>query len=370
MNYNNNEKAIIFYCSFDLSYKKQIALFSLSENYGDLIENFNEFEFEIKKIINDDDVFNKICEKLSSNFIDTYINNLNNKHIVCVTVCSENYPNSLLNIDQPPYILFCIGDVSLLNTETIAIVGTRTPTSYGKMITEQFAKGLCENGFTIVSGLAVGVDTVAHKTALENNGKTIAVLGSGFNHIYPAYNFELSTKIANLGLLVSEYSLEVKPALYTFPFRNRIIAGLAKGVLITEAGEKSGALHTKEYALENGIDVFAVPGNVNSAMSKGTNRLIKTLQGSCVLSYEDIVNVYHEKVVTNKDIAKRQITLEDKLILDALKIERKSIDELAEITKLSISKLNSCLTMFEIQGVITRLPGNFIELVWKGELWN
>ena len=361
--YNKNEEAVIFFSSFELSYKKQECLFSLCENICDLVENFNDYSENIKEIVADEKVYSDICYKISTNFITSYLKNLENKNIICVTYISDSYPDSLREIEQPPFILFCKGDISLLNSEAIAVVGTRTPTSYGKNVTEQFVKGLVLNNFTIISGLATGVDSIAHRTTLENSGKTIAVLGGGFDHIYPAFNFDLSKQIENSGLLVSEYAPQVKPALYTFPFRNRIISGLSKGVLITEAGEKSGALHTKEFALESGKDVFAVPGNINSSMSKGTNKLIRCLQGACVLSFEDIVNRYREDVIKEKKVLKQQMSFEEQLILDALKLEKKSIDELLDLTKLDIAKLNSCLTLFEIKGIITKLPGNYIELI-------
>lgn len=363
MNYNLDEQAIIFFSAFDLTYKKQQDIFSLTEKYSELILEFNKFSSQIEKIINDKAMFEEICEKISNGFLNSYINNLIKDEIQCLTIISERYPNSLREIDQPPYILFCKGDISLLNQDGIAIVGTRMPTSYGKIITEQFAKGLVLNDFVIISGMAAGVDTISHKTALENGGKTIAVMGSGFEYIYPAFNKELARKIVENGLIITEYKPSTKPALYTFPFRNRIIAGLSKGVLITEAGEKSGSLHTKEYALEMGKEVFVVPGNINSAMSKGTNRLIRTLQGACVLGFEDIVAKFKQNVVTSVKPKNIQVSFEEQMILDALKLEGKTVEELQEITNLPTSKLNSCLTIFEIKGIVKKLPGNRIELI-------
>lgn len=363
MEYSLNEQAIIFFTAYDLSYKKQKELFDLTDNPSDLLVCFEKFEDKIKNIINDEKVFSKIVVNLTNGFLQSYIKNLSDKGIVCVMPYSKEYPESLRQIDQPPYILFCLGDVSLLNCEGIAVVGTRTPTQYGKIITADFVKGLVLNDFAIISGMAAGVDTIAHKTALENGGKTIAVLGGGFEHIYPAFNAELFKKIVKNGLVVSEYTPSTKPALYTFPFRNRIIAGLSKGVLITEAGEKSGALHTKEYALEAGKEVFAIPGNVNSQMSKGTNRLIRNLQGACVLTFEDIVCKFRNNVLTSKKPALNQTSIEENLILSALEVEGKTVEELQEITKLPTNKLNSCLTIFEIKGIVRKLPGNKIELI-------
>ena len=166
-----------------------------------------------------------------------------------------------------------------------------------------------------------------------------------------------------MGLLISEYKPNTQPALYTFPLRNRIIAGLSLGVLITEAGEKSGALHTKEYALDLGREIFAVPGNINSPMSKGTNRLIRSAQGACVLSYEDIVCTFRENVVKSPSVLNLQLSVEDQLIIDFLQTGEKTIEQLAEKTGLKIGKLNANLTMLEIKGLVKKLPGNSYILV-------
>ena len=302
-------------------------------------------------------------DALNENLLSSYIKNLNSKNIFVLTPYSENYPKKLLELDFPPQTLFCLGDVSLLGTDCIGVVGTRTPTPYGKIVTEKFTRGLCENNFTIVSGLAAGVDTIAHRTALDNSGKTIAVLGGGFEHIFPSFNIELAKRISNEGLLISEYRPSFVPAQYTFPLRNRIIAGLSLGILITEAGEKSGALHTKEFALELGREVFAVPGNINSLMSKGTNRLIRSAQGACVLDFEDIVCVFRQNIVKSSTVKLSQLSFDDQKIVSVLERSEKTIEELTEETGFPIQKLNALLTMLEIKGLVKQLPGNTYVLI-------
>ena len=371
--YNENEKALIFLSLFDLMPQKELELLSLFKEPKELLESFFDKEKEINKI------FTKLMKKesqvenvnfkyhktvaqmkkaLEENLLNDYINNLTKKKIIVLTPFSKEYPKKLLELDYPPQTLFCMGDISLLNTDCIGVVGTRTPTSYGKVVTEKFCKGLVENNFTIVSGLAAGVDSISHKTALNNAGKTIAVLGGGFEHIFPSFNTELAKKIAKEGLIITEYRPSMQPTLYTFPQRNRIIAGLSLGILLTEAGEKSGSLHTKEFALELGREVFAVPGNINSPMSKGTNRLIRSAQGACVLSYEDIVCTFKENVVKSPSALNLQLSLEDQAILSYLQNEEKTIEELVELTGFQIGKLNACLTMLEIRGIVKQLPGN------------
>ena len=376
--YNQNEKALIFLSLFDLMPQKQADLLSLFNEPKNLLETFFERENEINnlfiKLMKKESQAQNVKEKyhktvlqmkraIEENVLESFIKNLNDKEIFVLTPYSEEYPEKLLELEFPPQTLFCKGDISLLKTDCIGVVGTRTPSSYGKIVTEKFCKGLVENNFTIVSGLAAGVDSVAHKTAISNNGKTIAVLGGGFNHIFPTFNLELSKKIASVGLLISEYKPNTQPALYTFPLRNRIIAGLSLGVLITEAGEKSGALHTKEYALDLGREVFAVPGNINSPMSKGTNRLIRSAQGACVLSYEDIVCTFRENVVKSPSVLNLQLSVEDQLIINFLQTGEKTIEQLAEKTGIPIGKLNANLTMLEIKGLVKQLPGNSYILV-------
>lgn len=374
--YNENEKALIFLSLFDIFSQKEKDLLSLFDEPRELLENFFERESEINAVFSKymrqeskgaDGKTHKIVEQMKNaineNLLSSYIKNLNNRNIVVLTPFSEGYPSKLRDLDFPPQTLFCLGDVSLLDSECIAVVGTRTPTPYGKIITEKFVKGLSENNFTIVSGLAAGVDTISHKTALDNGGKTIAVLGGGFEHIFPSFNIELAKRIAKEGLLISEYRPSFVPAQYTFPLRNRIIAGLSLGVLVTEAGEKSGALHTKEYALELGREIFAVPGNVNSLMSKGTNRLIRSAQGACVLDFEDIVCVFRENIVKSTAVNFSQLSFDDQQIVDALKDGEKNIEVLTEKTGFPIQKLNALLTMLEIRGVVKQLPGNTYILV-------
>ena len=179
--------------------------------------------------------------------------------------------------------------------------------------------------------------------------------------MYPAMNTNLSEEIAEKGLLVSEYRPNVFPTSYTFPFRNRIIAGLSEGVLITEAGEKSGALHTKNYALEFGREVFVVPGNINNIKCLGTNRIIKSMQGACVTEPEDIlIKLGIDAKVKQVETVQTNIT--EKLILTALEDGEQTLENLQEITKLETKTLNSCLTMLQIRGLIRKLPGNIYSI--------
>lgn len=172
----------------------------------------------------------------------------------------ENYPKKLLNIGEPPEILYVLGDETILNNFAIGIVGTRNASKYGEEITKSLAYGLAKEGINIISGLAIGIDTVAHNGALLANGRTIAVLGSGFGNIYPRENAELILNIIKTGgAVITEYEINEKPVPQNFPRRNRIISGLSSGIIVTEAPERSGSLITADFALDQGKDVFAVP---------------------------------------------------------------------------------------------------------------
>ena len=242
----------------------------------------------------------------------------------------------------------------------MAIVGTRNPTFYGKDITQKFAKDLTDAGFTIVSGLSTGVDKISHETALDNNAKTIAVLGNGFEKMYPAININLSKEIALKGLLITEYYPTYQARSYSFPARNRIIAALSDGVLITEAAQKSGSLYTKDFALELGVEVFSVPGNVTSLKSVGTNNIIKFGHAQCVTSANDILNHYGIK---KKEIkTKIQLNFDEQIIYNYLQSGDKSFDELQIYTNLSVQSLNTCLTTMQIRGIIKKLPGNYYSI--------
>lgn len=205
-----------------------------------------------------------------------------------ISINSKEYPSKLKNIYDPPQKLYVLGNRELLYQKIIAIVGMRKATQYGKKVAYTISKGLSQSGIVIISGLAIGIDTYAHIGAIQ--GKTIAVLGSGINNIYPKENIELARKIIkNGGCIISEYEIREKPEKLHFPQRNRIISALSDGVTIIEAGKKSGALITAEFALEQGKDVFAIPGDINKKESEGCNELIKD-GATLVTSYQEILN--------------------------------------------------------------------------------
>ncbi|QRN86330.1 DNA-protecting protein DprA [Clostridia bacterium] len=210
------------------------------------------------------------------------------KEIYVLTYRDKRYPIGLKNIDDPPALLYARGNIALLNQKTFGIVGSRRCTTYGRCVANRFARALANQGETIVSGLAYGIDAAAHQAALTVGGETIAVLGNGIYHEYPKENAELQQCIGEKGLLLSEYPLYHTPKAYQFPERNRIISGISDRILVVEATVKSGSLITAQFALEQGKDVYAVPGDINRSTSAGCNRLIR--DGAFVaLSLEEIL---------------------------------------------------------------------------------
>ncbi|KGM45314.1 DNA-processing protein DprA [Neobacillus niacini] len=226
-------------------------------------------------------------------YISQQIEEYEKNNIKVITIFDENYPSLLKEIYQPPWVLFIKGDLTLLEKQPkLAVVGSREATQYGKNAISVLFPPLIEKGVAIVSGLARGIDTLAHECAMKNGGKTIAVIAGGLYHIYPKENAELAKEMMKSQLVISEYPPDTKPLRWHFPARNRIISGLSNGTFIIEAKRKSGSLITANYAVHEGREVFSLPGSIFSQHSLGTNDLIK--QGAkLVMSSEDILEELH-----------------------------------------------------------------------------
>jgi DNA processing protein len=279
-----------------------------------------------------------------------------------VTFTSADYPKSLFEIPDPPPFLYVQGELRCHET-AVAIVGSRRATAYGLQATARLAGSLAGRGVTVISGMARGVDTAAHKGALAAGGRTIGVLGCGIDKIYPPENRKLFKEMAEKGCLVSEFPLGTLPLAENFPRRNRIISGLSRGVLVVEAAENSGSLITAQYALEHGRDVFAVPGNISFATSRGSNRLIK--QGAKLVDcVEDILeelpgfgNV--SGTADQQAPAPRNFSLTPKeaAIYEVLARSPLHIDDIIAQTELTAGEVSSMLLHLELKGAVTPLPG-------------
>lgn len=279
------------------------------------------------------------------------------------TLGSKKYPKCLAKINNPPKLIYYRGELTdKLLARSIAIVGSRRMTRYGQSVVEKFVSAFIRSGLTIVSGFMYGVDTAAHEAAIANGGKTIAVLGSGLNQIYPPENDKLYTEILqHEGVILSELSSEENAKLWTFAKRNRIVSGLSNmGVLVVEAGEKSGSLLTARYAISQKRPVFSVPGSIMSSVSSGTNMLIKSGKAIMVTSPEDILKT-NKEFLNSKEIPKdrKNINLLSHKILKELKREELSPDELSMLLDEDIIAISTELTTLSLKGLITESGGKY-----------
>lgn len=304
-------------------------------------------------------VYRRVGANVDFKPVDDMLGDLVKRGFGVITEWHAEYPETLKHIDVPPAVLYYKGDIGLLKTRCLGVVGTREPSRYGRDYTAKFVEILSKCSLTIVSGMARGVDAVAHKTTLDNGGKTIAVLGTGIDKIFPQVNAELYSRIAEEGLIVTEY-LPGTPALaYNFPERNRIISGLSQAVLVTEAGEKSGSLITADYALRQGRDLFVIPSALNSPRGAGGNRLLKTCQGAIVLSADDIVEGMGISRQPERRATAMQLDFMEEKLIDALTYSEMHFDDLVELTGLGVSDLNALLVRMELVGLVKKLDNNY-----------
>jgi DNA processing protein len=285
-----------------------------------------------------------------------------------LTPDDTDYPENLKNIPDPPIVLYVKGELKKEDKQSIAIVGSRRASFYGLSCAQNFSADLSNRGFTIVSGMARGIDTCAHKGALKTGGRTLAVIGSGFKHIYPPQNQELAEEISKNGAVISEFPMDTLPLPQNFPRRNRVISGLSLGVLVVEAARNSGALITADFALEQGREVFALPGKVDSQNSFGTNALIQ--QGAKLVSCaDDIIEEFNIPLTTflNKQESKDSLPLDpcnntylserESLLYNLISSEPLLLDEIAEKTGIAISQISGLLLKLQMCKLIKELPG-------------
>ena len=285
--------------------------------------------------------------------LDQYTESILKKNISVLTLLDENYPHLLKEIDQSPPVIYVKGSITPADEFAVAIVGTRRVSDYGQQIARDTSIYLAGHGMTVVSGLARGVDGLAHRHALEAGGRTIAVLGSGVDIIYPPEHRKLAEAISENGAVISDYPLGTQPEGINFPPRNRIISGLSLATIVVEAGERSGALITANFAVEQGRDVFAVPGNVLSPASRGTNRLIQN-GAYAMVSPQDVLDVLNLSEIESIKTA-RQVLPADKTeaqILQVMDFEPMHIDEICNEVDLPVEKVSAALTMMELKGLV------------------
>lgn len=321
---------------------------------------FNANDKQLMKVEGIGEYHAKVILENRNLSFDKEIEKLEKQNVYILPINHPDYPFYLKNIYAPPTILYVKGEM-VSKDKAIAIVGSRNASSYGMRAAYDFARELARKGITVVSGMARGIDTAAHKGALDGGGRTIAVLGCGLDYIYPPENKELMGKIINNGAVISEYPLGTIPDSKNFPNRNRIISGLSLGTVIVEANIKSGSLITADFAAEQGREVFAVPGQIYSKTSQGTNDLIK--QGAkAITKVEDIleefkIDISKDKANQDKEIENNNLNNEEKVIWESISNEPMHLENIMKLSGFSIGKLNTVITLLELKGLIRQLPG-------------
>ncbi|HAZ32043.1 MAG TPA: DNA-protecting protein DprA [Dehalococcoidia bacterium] len=340
----------------------------LLEYFGDLEKAWNANVAELIAAGLDHRSANTIVARRPRIELDAVMDRLDRYNVKVLAQDDPSFPQRLKEIYDAPLVLYVRGRLIPDDEWALAVVGTRQATSYGREVTQRLATDLARNKITIVSGLARGIDSIAHRAALAAGGRTIAVFACGLDMVYPAENRELAQEIMKHGALVSDYPLGAKPKAENFPRRNRIISGISLGVLVTEAIEKSGAMITANLALQQDREVFAVPGSILSAASRGTNLLIRA-GAKAVLEVNDIFEEL------NLNIVPQQLELilpendNESLLLRYLSPEPLHIDELCRHSSLPIPVVSSTLTMMELKGMVIQ-QGNMNYVIARGVRMN
>ncbi|WIV10849.1 DNA-processing protein DprA [Proteiniborus sp. MB09-C3] len=357
----NNRDILIWLSSIEGISNKAIDL--LEKKLGDLSCLWSTSDNDILSM---NEINEKIRHEIIKNRNDVYYENLYKKiddfNVKLITYYDEDYPQSLRYINDSPKVLYLKGQLLPEDETSIAIVGSRKSTSYGKWVAEKISSELASLGIVLISGMAKGIDTQVHVSALNSKTRTIAVLGCGVDVVYPSSNRELYDRIQDNGCIISEFPLGTQPLPYNFPQRNRIISGLSLGVVVVEAAEKSGSLITAHHAMEQGKDVFAIPGNINSIFSRGTNLLIKD-GAKLVMSVEDIIEEIpclvekYTKLYKKNELDYNQFSEDEINVIKCISERPIHCDLIAYKTGISVVELTSLLTILEMKGAVKQLPG-------------
>lgn len=348
--YSKTELCFIWLDSFlGLEYRHKAELFNLIKDKSDiksLIENAKDY---IVRNVGENE-YNTLLHSANDNYLKSVLEGLSKKEIIAITRESEDYPEELYNLPLSPLVLYAKGDISLLKTEKFAIVGSRRNIPLSIKIAEDYAKELSDAGFTIVTGIAEGIDKTVIETVLKNKGKIISVIAGGFDNVYPKSHINLFNSVTENGLAITESPPEIAPLPFFFPIRNRIIAGLGNGTLIVSGGKKSGTMYTAEYAEEYGKDLFVVPYSIGVFCGEGNNELIK--RGAILTDTpKDILEFYSKEIKNTKKII---FTEQEKALIDALKDSDGKVEKLCKKLGKKIFEITPVLSMLEIKGAIVR----------------
>lgn len=309
----------------------------------------------------------KMTEQFTAGWIEARLEQMARKRVKPVTIYDEEYPLLMKETVRPPWVMYTVGDIHLLSALSVSMVGTRLPTAYGRKVATSLTEGLCARGVAVVSGMARGIDGICHEAALGCGGATIAVLGTAIDIAYPPEHSSLYRRIAEKGLIISEYPIGMKGHPGLFPQRNRIIAGISRGTVVVEADARSGSLITADAALEEGRDVFAVPGPITSPKSRGTLGLIK--QGAKIVTETaDILEEYESLLPFQRTILKQgievcELTDEERRIYDMLQQGINHFDDLLLQTSWDFGLLHSVLLSLIMKKAAVQLPGSVYKII-------
>ena len=352
----------------------RVRISQLKEFFGNLEDAWNAPEGKLKQAGLDSRTVDALLALRPKISLEAEMEKLERYKVKALICEDSSYPSRLKQIYDYPPVLYVRGSLPGEDEPCLAIVGTRRPTIYGRQVTEEIVSDLARSGVVIVSGLARGIDSVAHRAALEVGGKTVAVFASGLDIIYPGENAKLAQAIMEQGALVSEFPLGTKPKPENFPLRNRIMSGLSLGVLVVEAGEGSGALITAHQALEQNREVFAIPGSILSPASQGTNRLIQEgakLVRNCVDILQELnLNTVAEQArleETSSTNSAKAGSAAESAILNHLTSEPIHIDEICRSTGLPMSEVSSALAMLELKGMVKQVGKMNFVLARRGQ---
>ena len=341
-----------------------VRMQALIQYFGDLEAAWSAAPIELARAGLGGKVIERILQARQNVDLEKLWAKIEAQGIKILTWEDETYPQRLKEIDQPPPVLYIRGSYLPDDLFAVAIVGTRRVTAYGRQITEELAAYLATHGITVISGLARGVDAIAHQTALKAGGRTIGVLGSGVDKIYPPEHRGLAEKMIENGAIVSDYAPGTPPDASNFPPRNRIISGLSLAVVVIEAGETSGALITAEFAAEQGREIFSVPGSILAPQSKGTNKLIQN--GALpLLSVNDLMQALNLSRMGEQKAARKAIPSDETeaRLMNVLSEEPLHVDEIRNQTELPIEKVSAALALMELKGMVRQVGGmNYVSV--------
>ncbi len=346
-----------------------IRLRALLEVFGDVESAWNAPESDLRRVGLDSRSLGNLLKARRQIDLDEVLQQIERAGVHILTWASSDYPHLLSQLVDAPPVLYVRGEIIPADEWAIGLVGTRKATVYGREVAHRLSGDLARSGVTIVSGLARGIDGIAHRAALEAGGRTIAVLGCGVDYIYPREHRKLAAAIVENGALISDYSLGTRPEASNFPPRNRIISGLSLGVVVVEAGLSSGALITADFAADQGREVFAVPGSILSPASQGCNRLLRD-GAAIVTEVRDVLETLHLDRLAEQQVA-REILPEnatEAAVWAELTLEPAHVDDLSRQVDLPVETVNSTLVMMELKGMVRQVaPLQYVRIRESGE---